>query len=206
MTVCLLLASAAIAVIIAGLLWRIKLDASVKLRKTYCRILITLRVFYMIIPIRIRLRVDYEPGMGITITSYSSGGSIKKRKTAGDVSGQRRSAMGKIVKNAADFTDIKYLEISGEIGIMGDSFGTVMLCGFVINLLSVALPFLLKQTDFPGGVNVFPCFTRHAFSLNLEGIARIKTLKLIKTAIEEKGDKTYDAADRKLNADLNGTN
>lgn len=206
LTAWLLLALAALLAIITGVLYTIKLDASIKLRKTYCKVLITFRVFYMIIPIRIRLRIDYEPMAGVIITSYRQDGSIKYLKTVGDKSEPRNAAADRIVKKAVEFVDIKYLEISGEVGIKGDSFKSVMLCGFVINLLSVALPFLLQQTGFSGGINVFPCFTRNAFSLNLEGIAQIKSLKLIKTAIEEKGDRTYDTADRKLNADLNGTN
>lgn len=206
MSVCLIFAACGLLALIACMLWGAKLYLNVKLRSTFCKILVRLRIFYIFVPIRIRLCIYYDAGTGLSIASYRANGSIKRRSIIGEAGAKRRPAAERITGRVSEFADIKYLEISGEIGVKNDSFKSVMFCGFAMNLLSAALPFFLKQNDFPGGINIFPCFSRPAFSLNLEGIAHIKPLKLIKTAIEEKGDKTYAAIDRKPDEHIDGTN
>ena len=187
-----------------SLITDIPLKFRIAMRRESLNIRFTVRLFYGLIPVNIFLRIEYLPRGGIKVIIILKKGRTKvlnspgksKIKKAKKEKQDKNSVKSKIkakFKKELLFSvltciNFKSLEAAGEIGIREDPFATVMLAGFIKIILDTSTRLFIfnltgsgKNTDLC--VGFFPCMTRNAFSLNLEGIAAANKPKLIKKAV-----------------------
>lgn len=169
------------------MLTKVKLHMGLRLRSRYCEIRLCFHFALGIIRIPMRYCVEYEPFEGIRLMKYVKRG-LRQVKVFGCKKKNAKPGDKALLGSLRQAMRVRSVEVTGEIGVLENAFYTVMLAGairiLIDNALKIGLPLLVdKKPPESTTVSFFPCMSRNAFSLNLEGILEAKPLKLIKNAI-----------------------
>lgn len=180
---------AAVAGIIAILLLsKIRLCIKLHLGRYFVEIGLCFRLFFNLIPINLRYRIEYEPCDGIRVMRYERGGGLRVLKIIGEKKKKNTTVDKAVIRAIRSGMTVEAVEVTGEIGIPSDAFVSVISAGVIRIAIDTAirlgLPLALdKKQPERLIVNFFPCLTRRTFNLKLEGILSAIPLKLIKNAV-----------------------
>lgn len=156
--------------IIAGMLWNIRIQYNVIVRNKHCKVRVRVAVFFKLVQLPIDIKIEYSPSNGILIMPLKGKFLWRMVSRPWKVKTRRAGGRPKWLK-MVDF------KVYGNIGLKDDSFVSVLLCGILECLLKTAAIILLQADQI--SVSFLPDFEQDAFRLNLEGIFLFLPLQII---------------------------
>lgn len=175
--------AAIFAFIIGGIICPIRVNIDAKLRGTFCKADVKLRIFYALVPLKISFKLNFTPFGGFYAVASFAGGKTdviyppkRRRKRIFDVKPLLRDTR---------WLEASRLDIGGAVGFSDNACYTVMLAG-ILNAIFDAMCCICFPKRGKNGISVafIPEFGMNTFRINLEGIFHILIPQIIAVFIK----------------------
>lgn len=163
----------AAALILCGLLSKMRVCYSLTIERERASLLLNIRFFYGMIPLRLRAYLSYSP-----LRLYIGGKAVgfKKRKVK-----KERPLMRVLIKQRSLWLEPDELRIRGAVGSADDACTAIVWAGALSIFLDCAFRMLLAPACLR--MRIVPVWGARCFCLNLEGIVTLRLWQIIGVAI-----------------------
>lgn len=199
--------------LIVGIIWWFDLAFRIKLCLNCCHIEFSFNVFYSLIPLHFRIRIEWSLEDGVFVILLRKNGTAKILSEIGHKSGKKKRTrlIKGILSEAYRWLSLKDLHAEGCIGVKEDAFECIMLTGALKTMLETSFRIILNRNEQEAKlVQIRPNFTIDLFRLNLEGIFRIRPMQImiaaVKWYIDQRGFGNYGSSHREHHENNYGAN
>lgn len=177
---------------ISGCLWNARLRVDAELCGLHMRLCLTVHFWYGKLSLRRMWRFPDD---------LEQRPAAKRRRRRKNV--KEEKVWRTILRSA---TDIKTLDVAGEIGMEADAAATALLCGMLQMVLRAACA---RKGLYPTG-DIRPVFGKNVCRIKVESILVLHVAQIIPAALRRaiskiRGEHRHATSNRKHHADLHGT-